>query len=135
MANGFEERNKSIVEVYTKHIEISTSTLQAIRNLTLDLKKYDENFKCIDGNFCKLIEELEFLKIYLERALKVHHEVTTSQTDNLLSGSNSLRDEIKKYVISFEKAVSSVKSRISFVYLGFVAIIIALLGLLFKKLC
>lgn len=129
-----EEKNytKQQIEVYTKHIEVSEQILQSIRNLVIDLKRYDENFKSIDKHFDKLVEELEFLKIHVERSLKNHDTITANRYEKLNSNNIEVKDDFKKFYIIFGKSVEAIKNRVSFVYLGGIGIIIALIGLLVK---
>jgi hypothetical protein len=133
MLNSIDEKSKSVVEVYTKHIEVSTQILQSIRNLTIDIKQHNENFKSIEKNFNKVIEELDFLKLYVERSLKVHDSSTAGRFEKLQGNNNETKDDFKKFYITFSKAVEMLKFRISFVYLGGVGIIIALIGLLIRS--
>jgi hypothetical protein len=132
MLSSVDEKSKNIVEVYTKHIEVSSQILQSIRNLTIDIKQHNENFKSIERNFNKVIEELDFLKLYIERSLKLHDVTTAVRYEKLQGNNNETKDDFKKFYITFGKAIEMLKSRISFVYLGGVGIIMALIGLLVK---
>jgi hypothetical protein len=133
MIENYEKNYKTHIEVYTKHIEVSSQILQSIRNLTIDLKKYDENFKTIDQHFTKLINELEFLKLHVERSLKNHDITTAGRYEKLSSNIIEVKDDFKKFFIAFGKSVEAIKSKINFLYLGGVSLIIAIVGILIKN--
>ena len=134
MMENSEKNYNTQVEVYTKHIEVSSQILQSIRNLTIDLRRYDENFKSIDQHFEKLIKELEYLKLHVERALKNHDITTAGRYEKLSSNNTEVKDDFKKFYITFGKSIEAVKNKINFLYLGGISIVIALIGLLIKLL-
>ena len=130
LSNG--EKNKNIVEVYTKHIEVSAQILQTIKNLNTDIKNQGESFKSIEKHFNRIIEELEYLKIYLEKSVKNHDTITAGRYEKLMEYNCKLKDDFTKFYVILEKVLESIKNKINFTNLAWASVLLAIIGMLVK---
>jgi hypothetical protein len=132
MGDIIMEYEKRLIEIYTKHVEISAEILQSIKNLITDLKMKDENFKVILNKFEKIISDIEQLRIYIEKNLQVHDDLVATRHQKTKEQVTEMKDNYRQFYITHEQTIDKLKSRINYIYIGFFGILLTILGFMVK---